>query len=470
VTAGAADAVAVFDLGKTNSKLIVFGGDGATLDERRTRPVWREERGLRVLDDETLFGWMWTSLGEAAERHGVRHVVVSGHGCTFALVAGDRLVHPILDYEQEPPAAVAARIEPLLPPFAETLSPRLPLGLNVGRHMLWLRERAPEAFEAADAVLLYPQFWTRRLGGAPASEVSYLGCHTHLWAPLRRDYSSLVDGAGWRRLMPPLAPAGAPVGGADVPLPSGGTARIAVHNGVHDSNASLRYHRSVRGGEGFTLVSSGTWVIVFNPDCPPGALDENRDMLANVGVDGDPVPTIRFMGGREFDVASGGWSGPIGADAVAAVVAAGSMALPAFAPAGPLAGRQGRFEGPAVEGERRAAAALLYVALTTDLALDLIHSQNPIVVDGGLARSDLFGRILAALRPAQTVTASPNAEGSALGAAALVFASLGTAPFRDEGRELNPLDSPQLTAYRRRWRERVGEAAARRGSQGGAAA
>ena len=52
----AAPTTAVFDIGKTNAKLLVFGADGALLRERRTKAAWHQVDGLSVLDDETLFG------------------------------------------------------------------------------------------------------------------------------------------------------------------------------------------------------------------------------------------------------------------------------------------------------------------------------------------------------------------------------------------------------------------------------
>ena len=39
----ASNAIAVFDLGKTNSKLFVFGADGSLLSETRTKPRSRTE-------------------------------------------------------------------------------------------------------------------------------------------------------------------------------------------------------------------------------------------------------------------------------------------------------------------------------------------------------------------------------------------------------------------------------------------
>lgn len=445
--------IAVFDLGKTNSKLFVIDGNGLVLAERRTKPIWLDDGDLRVLDDGALFAWMESELARAVETHGVRHVTFSAHGCTFALIGDNALRHPILDYEQEPPADIAARIDLFIPSFSETFSPRLPLGFNYGRHMLWLADRDPEMLEETDAILAYPQFWSWRFSGKAVSEVSYLGCHSHLWAPLADDFSSLVDAKGWRAKMPSFAGAGARLGTYQVMLGSGEHVDVAVHNGVHDSNSSLFYYRSL-GFEDFTLVSTGTWVIIFNQACPLEALDQRRDMLANVTVDHAPAATIRFMGGREYDVASDGWTKPISVAAIEAVISQRSFALPSFAPGGPFPHCEGHFAGPAVSGEERAAVALLYVTLMTDLSLDLIHSENAIVIDGGLVKAELYAPMLAALRN-QTVFTSSNPEGSAFGAAALVLRQAGLQPFRNETEEVRPALINGLDAYRREWRRRV---------------
>lgn len=446
--------IAVFDLGKTNSKLFVVSADGKVIDEARTRPVWREEGDLRVLDDATLFAWMKGELARVVAAHGVEHVTFSGHGCTFALVCGDRLLHPILDYEQEPPEDIAARIDAMAPDFRETFSPPLPLGFNYGRHLLWLDARDPDLLGRTGTILAYPQFWSWKFSGRPVSEVSYLGCHSNLWAPLKDDFSSLVDRMGWRGKMPEFSRAGTVLGNHAVLLGDGRQAEVAVHNGVHDSNAALYFYRSL-GFADFTLVSTGTWVIVFNPASPLERLDPARDMLANVTVDHQPVATIRFMGGREYEVASDGWTKPVSKDAVAAVVAQRAFALPSFAAGGPVPGHRGRFAGPAVEGEERAAAALFYVVLMTDLSLDLIGSENAIVIDGGLVKTGLYAGLLAALRPGQTVHTSANPEGSAFGAAALVFDNLGRNPFVNDCAVAEPVEIAGIEDYRQAWRREV---------------
>nr|WP_156315094.1 carbohydrate kinase [Mesorhizobium japonicum] len=432
--------------------MFVFGQDGGILDERRTQPKWTHQDGFSVLDEAALHDWALGAVTEAVENHGVEGVMVSGHGCTFALVDDAALKHPILDYEQEPPAEIAARIDHRIPDFAETFSPRLPLGFNYGRHMLWVQEVDPDAFAAAKSILGYPQYWSWRLGGRPVSEVSYLGCHSHLWAPRSQDFSSLVDAEGWRGQMPAFARAGAVIGERRL----GSSSRpIAIHNGVHDSNAALHAYRRQELGP-LTVVSTGTWVVVLNPDCPLDVLDRDRDMLVNVDVDGGPVPTIRFMGGREFAAISAGWQGAIPPGAVQQAIDAGIMALPSFAPGGPMPDRPGRLVGRKPDAAERAAAALLYVALMVDLCLDLIQSQDTVIVDGGLNAGGLLAGLLAELRPGQAFLQGATLEGSATGAAALAFESVGRDFVAEAPEPVHAARFAGLAGYRDAWRDRVG--------------
>jgi sugar (pentulose or hexulose) kinase len=453
--------VAVLDFGKTNSKLFVFCQDGRILDEHRSKPNWKRKGDFSVLDEAALYDWAVYVVSDAVQRHGVEGLMVSGHGCTFALVDERGLTHPILDYEQEPPAEIAAQIDRRIPDFAETFSPRLPLGFNFGRHMLWLKAVDPNVFTAATSILGYPQYWSWRFGGRPVSEVSYLGCHSHLWAPRSRDFSSMVETEGWRHQMPPFARAGGVIG--EQRFGKAGQP-IAIHNGVHDSNAALHAYRRQQLGP-LTVVSTGTWVVVLNPECPLDALDRDRDMLVNVDVDGGPVPTIRFMGGREFATISGDWQGAIALGAIQRVIDAGIKALPSFAPGGPMPNRRGELRGRSPSAEERAAVAILYVALMIDLSLDLIYSNNTVIVDGGLNNGGLLASLVAALRPEQAFMQGATLEGSATGAAALAFESVGRVFATEAPEPVRAAHFAGLAGYRDHWRGVVSE----RGATGKAA-
>ena len=193
-------------------------------------------------------------------------------------------------------------------------------------------------------ILTYPQYWTWRLSGALASEVSFLGCHSHMWNPRAGRIQLARRQPRLGGEIPAVAPAGALVGERD---------GLGVHNGVHDSNAAFYYYKSL-GFSHFTLMSSGTWVIIFNPDCPLDRLEPARDMLANVTVDGEPVATIRFMGGREYDVISGQARQEVSAEMLQRTIARDQMALPSFAAGGPFPVHAGRLVGRRRRARRNA--------------------------------------------------------------------------------------------------------------------
>ena len=135
------------------------------------------------------------------------------------------------------------------------------------------------------------------------------------------------------------------------------------------------YYRSL-GFSDFALISTGTWVIIFNPDCPLDRLDPKRDMLANVAVDGQPVATIRFMGGREYDVISGQARLEVSEAMLRSAIAARSDGAAVVRRRRPFPAQAGRLIGPAPQtAAERAAIATLYVAMMMAKSLDLVGSN-----------------------------------------------------------------------------------------------
>lgn len=440
-------ALAVLDIGKTNVKLVAFSDTGSLLAERRTTQKVVQRDGLKTLDVDALEQWLRPNLAELQAAHAITGLMISTHGCCFALVGKQGLLAPIIDYEQELDAQTRAAFDAISPPFSETFSPRLPAGLNFASHIYLREQQDPALFSQATAILTYPQYWGWRLSGTRASEVSYLGCHSHLWAPLQYGFSSLTTGRAWAKKFPPLVRAGAVIGQHG---------ELAIHNGVHDSNAVLYFYRSL-GFKNFTLLSTGTWVIGFNPALALERLDQTRDMLANVSVDHQPVATARFMGGREYDVISESSRIHVTREMIEHVIARRQMALPSFAEGGPFPGRKGHWHGPAATGEaERAAVATLYIAMMMNEMLAMLGSENDVIIDGGLVHNEALLAILATLRSAQAFYSNADAEGTAMGAAALAFEALGkTGVFSPKLTPVTAWPVTGLEVYAREWREAV---------------
>jgi sugar (pentulose or hexulose) kinase len=446
--------VAVFDVGKTNIKVVVFDGAGKVVAERgrANAPLPPDAKWPYLkLDIEGAWSFLIGALKELGARFPIAAISTTTHGCAGLLMESDGPALPPLDYEFDGFASVDAAYDAARPPYDETRSPHLPRGLNLGRHIYYFKRHYPAQFKQATAFLTYAQYFAWRLSGAMASEATSLGAHTDLWRPGQGDLSSMVDKLGWRRLFPPMRNAWDTLGTLkpDVAAAAGLTPDVRVVCGAHDSNASLVPHLLSRD-DPFTVISTGTWVIMMAVG-GKGELDPKADMLANVDVRGEPVPTARFMGGREYSVLAGDSPADANEADVAGAVASGTLALPAFSDqGGPFSARQGVIEGKApTTPKARAALATLYSALMTAHMLRRLEAPGELIVEGGFTRSPAFAAVLARLMPGRRVLSAPASAGAAAGAAMLASWGEPRQPPRLEPARAWVL--PGLEDYRKRW-------------------
>ncbi|QBE62794.1 FGGY-family carbohydrate kinase [Pseudoduganella lutea] len=450
--------IVVLDIGKTNVKLALIDASGAQLAERRKANTVLRDGPYPHHDTEGIWNWMLDTMKEFAATAPVRAIVPVTHGATAALVdaqvENSGLVLPVLDYEFEPPATQRTEYLGQRPAYDTTYSPSLPAGLNLGRQLAWLASAYPAEFARTKHILMYPQYWAWRLSGVAAGEVTSLGCHTDLWQPSRQQYSQLVERQGWSTLMPPLRNAWDALGPV---LPAlvertGLPADCQVVCGIHDSNASLLRHLDATGSHAAppAILSTGTWVIAALPGGQLDGLKEASDMLANCSALGQPVPCIRFMGGREFGALAGTEAMPCSVADLQQIIDQGTYALPAFAEAGgPFAGRKGSVVGPALPTDaERTALATLYCVLMSDWCLTALGSAGDIVVEGSFTNNPHFAPLLAALRRGQQVTVTDDASGTTSGG--WMLAHWGAAP-AVRSHAADPIALQGWPQYRERW-------------------
>lgn len=464
----------VVDVGKTLSKASLWSPDGV-LVERRTRPNERAAGpGYAALDAAGIEGFLAESLAAFAKLAPVEAIVPVAHGAAVAVLRNGRLAVPPVDYENPVPAAERAKYDAERDPFARTGSPALPDGLNLGAQLHLLDSLDPAILAPGATVLPWAQYWAWRLCGVAASEPTSLGCHSDLWCPASAQPSELATRRGWAARLAPVRRAG-DVLGALTPewvARTGLSRAVRVHCGLHDSNAALlaaRGFREIRDAEA-TVLSTGTWFVAMRTPATPvdlTSLPERRDCLVNVDAYGRPVPSARFMGGREIETLTGIDTrridiAPDQPKLVAALPQAlrdGARVLPTFAAGcGPFPHARGRWERMPVDEAPRRAAVSLYAALVADVSLDLIGTRERIVVEGRFAEAQVFVRALATLRPDTAIYVANAQNDVSYGALRLIDPELAPA---GELVRVAPLDVP-LDAVRREWRadaERMEQAA-----------
>ncbi|UVK43679.1 FGGY-family carbohydrate kinase [Mesorhizobium sp. AR07] len=448
--------IAVIDIGKTNAKVALV--DLATLTEgalRRMANAPVRQAPYPHHDVEALWTFILDSLADLNREQRIDAISITTHGATGALVdAAGELVLPVLDYEFDGPDRLAADYDAIRPPFAETGTPRLPLGLNLGAQFFWQQKRFPAEFAKAAAMLMYPQYWALRLTGVAANEVTSLGCHTDLWNPWKADFSSLVDRLDWRDLMAPVRPARDRLGPILPALAArtGLDPQTPVFCGLHDSNASLLPHL-LSDRPPFSVVSTGTWVVSMAVGGKQVVLDAARDTLVNVSALGDPVPSARFMGGREFSLLTEGQPDNWTEDDVGTVLARKTLLLPSTQQgSGPFLHHAATWlNADGINNTQRFAAISFYLALMTATCLELIGADGPTTVEGPFARNRLFVGMLAS-STARSVIASEAATGTSIGAALL---ATDQATAHGKGKRLEPPTDPVWAGYVSAWRAAV---------------
>ena len=456
--------IAVIDIGKTNAKLALVDRHSLTEIAVVTRPnTVRPGPPWPHFDVDGHWAFLLDALAQFHAEYGVDAISVTTHGACVALIGHDgELAAPILDYEHDGPDEVAEDYAAIRPSFTETGSPHLAGGLNVGAQLFWQLRRDPTLKSRVRHIMTYPQYWGFRLTGAPGADVTSLGCHTDLWNPFERRPSSLVDRLGVGDLLAPTHLSSDVLGTLlpEIAVRTGLSADTKVYCGVHDSNASLLPHLLARPAP-FGVVSTGTWVIAMAVGGRECALDPEKDTLVNVNAFGDPVPSARFMGGREHDLLTAGQPVEPAEAEIASVVEQGLMLLPAAAPlTGPFKGREMRWIGgaePEIGSGERGACVGFYLALVTTHCLSLIGQRGLVIVEGPFAKNACYLAMLSAAS-GEPVIAADNATGTSQGAAMLddLTTRSGDAATPPPRGQRNA--APALRAYAERWRAAVAEA------------
>ncbi len=450
--------VAVIDIGKTNAKLALV--DAADLSEMAV--VTRANTVIEGppyphFDVEGIWGFLLDGLAEFHRKHRIDAISVTTHGACAALIAADGSVAtPILDYEHTGPDTLAESYDTIRPSFRETGSPRLPMGLNLGAQLHWQLQQDSGLIDRTASIVTYPQYWGYRLTGALASDVSSLGCHTDLWNAFEARFSSLVESLGIADKMAPARKAGDVLGTLlpDVAARTGLPATTPVLTGIHDSNASLLPH-VMRREPPFSVVSTGTWVIAMTVGGAKPVLDPARDTLVNVNALGGPVPSARFMGGREYEVIRAAHDAPT--NTTPCPIPDLPMLMPAVVPeSGPFQKCQHRWIGaePAPGSAERFTSLSFYLALVTAECLSLTGHAGPVVVEGPFGTNADYCAMLSAATQCP-VEAAAGGTGTSQGAAML---ALPPEAFKSgpKGKTYAPEDRTECAAYAKRWRKALG--------------
>lgn len=496
--------IAVFDIGKTNKKLLVYDRDLRVADRAfASFPEVPSPRDPSILleDTEAIERWLIAGLQAAAEKHRLKAIGISCHGATFACVdAEGRLTVPVVSYATEPGEkfheeffALAGSADLLQRTTATAAMGGL---LNVAQGVHFAKKTFPEDFARTRMILSYPQYYGCFLTGRTGAEPTYSGCHTYLRDFATGRWSEVADRLGVAGLLPAEMKRPWDVLGTlkpEIAAATGLSEDTLVPLGVHDSNSALLPYL-LKHGEDFVLNSTGTWCVAMHPADRVSFEDDEigKMVFFNADVFGRPVKTSIFMAGLEFETYSALIRKTAGTSEVPPFdpenykkivreralfilpsVVRGTGQFPASQPRIVEKGRTTRLEDlrsgkevPSFFRDAKTAYAVLNLSLAvqTKVALARAGAKDGVTIftEGGFRKNEDYNRLVTALFPASPVSLTGMDEASAFGAALLAKAAVeGKDPrelagcFDLEYRPVARFELPGLASYAEAFLERL---------------
>ena len=426
--------IAIFDVGKTNKKLVLFNEVYQIVHEENVQlRETTDEDDFACEDVHALTKWIKTSFDTISKdpRFNIKAINFSGYGASFVYVdERNEIVAPLYNYLKPYPQNLQQKFykkyggETAV--AKQTASPVLG-SLNAGMQLYRLKNERPELLSTIKYALHLPQYLSFILTHKPATDITSIGCHTNLWNFAQHSYHNWVQAEKLEQYFAPILPADA------VTSFKHNNKEYFAGAGLHDSSAALiPYLHSF--DEPFILLSTGTWCISLNPFNHSMLTDYelHQDCLCFFSYKEERIKASRLFAGYEHELQTkrlaeyfnkpADYYTTIKYDASCLKKVNVKIVSQAVANEHAMV-HQSIFKGRDLTMFKTYEQA--YHQLMFDIMIQQVHSLKlvlqdnikKIFVDGGFSKNDVYMSLLAGSFPAIEVYAAEVSHASALGAA-----------------------------------------------------
>lgn len=297
--------ILIFDIGKTNKKLLLFNEAYHVVYEsiEQLNEI-KDEDGFAAEDLIQLKNWMLRSFAEIMQKKTfeIKAINFSGYGASFVLLNNkNEEITPLYNYLKPLDKTLQENFYTQYGGAQElakqTASPVLG-NLNSGMQLYRIKKELPEKFTAIKTALHLPQYLSFLFTQEVFSDITSIGCHTHLWNFNAMQYHDWVRQEGIADKLGPIKKNDEVIT-KEFPLYHT-TLNIGI--GIHDSSAALvPYIHTFKST--YILISTGTWSISLNPFNHSVLTDEelDQDCLCFLSYSGKPIKASRLFAGNEHE-------------------------------------------------------------------------------------------------------------------------------------------------------------------------
>jgi sugar (pentulose or hexulose) kinase len=296
--------IVIFDIGKTNKKIILFDEKYRIVREQANQfKETTDENGDPCDDIESITSWVKDTITALLQDTSieVKAFNVSAYGASFVhLDKNFKILTPLYNYLNPYPTELLQKFYKTyggeVKLSMETASPALG-NLNSGLQLYRIKHERPELFNSISYSLHLPQYISSVISSEVCTDTTSIGCHTYLWDFNRNTYHEWIIKEGLDKKFPPIHK-------SDEVFNLRISSRIIpVGAGLHDSSAALIPYLTTFH-EPFVLLSTGTWCISLNPfnDSPLTEEELKKDCLCYLSYIGSPIKASRLFSGNEHEI------------------------------------------------------------------------------------------------------------------------------------------------------------------------
>ena len=293
---------------------------------------------------------------------------------------------------------------------------------------------------------IYLKYLSYLIAGKAYSDITSIGCHTHLWDFRKSSYHYWVVQEGMDKILPPI------LSSAEVIETRAFWKNFKTGVGLHDSSAALiPYLASF--SEPFILISTGTWCISLNPFNKQPLTEEElkNDCLCYMSYTGNPIKASRLFAGNEHEMETNRLANYYNLPKDTYKTIRYDIIIINRLVNDSKSQPQMQF------ADRDLAAFENYVVAYHRLMLDIMWQQlaatkrvlqnekvKRLFVDGGFSKNEIYMHLLAEAFPSMEVYASSVAQATAMGAALAIHKHWNTKPLPSNIIELKLYAKPAM--------------------------
>jgi hypothetical protein len=143
-------------------------------------------------------------------------------------------------------------------------------------------------------------------------------------------------------------------------------------------------------------------------------------MLCGINVFGKSVPTMRFMGGREYELLCKKLKVSSANFKISKSILQNNLILPSYAPGGPFIIKRHNLKNIlSLHSDERYSLICVYISFVLNFVLDEMRSRNTLILDGPITKNKDIMNIIASIRKNQKTFKNKKEIGTGLGASML---------------------------------------------------